>query len=1205
MAWKADGFSHEDIEEGFASVRACTSIEELEALIEKMPLLQSSTFHAFLRYEVFARAGSEDPLVRWYDEFFHLLHRRAHERFICAALENEDPPPRSRAQSFAPRYFQALVAACDGRIPASVDVPRRPDLDLDVIHTDLAVLRGAGPTLPAYQSSRGSRWSVLVVDCPRCEMSRLLVHAHFVDLAQAPDVADLMRSGTFNAHDCPRCGIDVFRPRFAWIQEAPGARDVLNGSATLWRVDEATLIYSAPRGSRHDPALNRVFEARLRKLLVEVDEKAQAPRSRAQSIAFAYRDEEWIGIMNERGGELPFAMLAVISEMTSRLQTGQLSPAAAEQMAAESVEGHADVQDWRVPVHRTPFDNDPYRRLAYCLVAEAVARAQREEPGFLLMLAIQTFHAYLSLSEVGLAERALARAEDAWKDVDPGPHLEPLEWTLEISRAELAVKHGDHHGAARIRRRLLTRADVSDTLADRMSRHQLGANLALNLLRTGEYAESLELFQRETSALEALVVEAEAAAAEEDRELAPTLKNSLSGTLANWSSLLEEIADHLELTELNAEHVRRAGQPGRDRPIPVRSGVMHAARRVEVEGLRRIDEVGRTTSALKACWTPVLAELMADDPREIVLVPSAITRRASRKLLERAIPIAESIGGWTFAGRQCKRLAVMQEEAGEAEAAEQTMQRALSHAARVRDHVTLQAAYAFLSDPVGRGGDGARALVFLRGGVREAMRDIVGRGFGGRETSHHRGLAYGALQCARFGASAVEAIAIAESLKGVSLGVSLGRGDVFCGEPQNAARREHLRALRKQRKELHLDALATPGSEMSRRLEELDRDIEASRREAIIRDPRYARWCDVNALDVSSGDDLLRRLKALGPRATYTGFYRMGSEVWVYAAWQGDAFVARLCEWPFSEEDERPHRPEEPPALDREKLAAWSAILLDPLRARLSEMHPDDPLILSLDEGLEHIPFAALRVDDSRLCELVTLLHVRGLGMLEECMDRETSLRSVLCIGDPYRPIGGGNQLLYAFDEVTKIARQFSSAGLDAKVLVGPDATVRAVQAAISKVDVVHFACHASFEESAEAALLLATDPEEKDSGDLSDKRILAELALKEGCLVNLAACSSDEQRSDGGPVGRGLVPAFLVAGAGAVLSSMWPLEDRWARRFQTAFYTRLLEGMPPAVALAETQRTCTAGRLGEEMKNPERWAGYRLWGAGKSAALG
>jgi CHAT domain-containing protein len=82
----------------------------------------------------------------------------------------------------------------------------------------------------------------------------------------------------------------------------------------------------------------------------------------------------------------------------------------------------------------------------------------------------------------------------------------------------------------------------------------------------------------------------------------------------------------------------------------------------------------------------------------------------------------------------------------------------------------------------------------------------------------------------------------------------------------------------------------------------------------------------------------------------------------------------------------------------------------------------------------------------------------------------------------------------------------------------------------------------------------------------------IAQLDLLGTELVTLGACDTglgEIRRSEGI---HGLRRAFLLAGARAVVSSMWKVSDAATRTLMTAFYRRLLTSMPRGEALRQAQ---------------------------------
>jgi CHAT domain-containing protein len=293
-----------------------------------------------------------------------------------------------------------------------------------------------------------------------------------------------------------------------------------------------------------------------------------------------------------------------------------------------------------------------------------------------------------------------------------------------------------------------------------------------------------------------------------------------------------------------------------------------------------------------------------------------------------------------------------------------------------------------------------------------------------------------------------------------------------------------------------------------------------------------------------------------------------------------------------------PSEPQE--TWEQEYLEKLAAALLEPLDSRLKELEPDDRLIISTSDPLAFVPFSALPYRGAPLCEQMVVTQTQGTGILEACLDRpECQFNSVLCVGSPHRR--DWNDLPEAHAEMVTITGRFREVGKQAALLAEDEATVSNLKAEAGQHDVLHFACHAVAvtEHGESSRLILAPDLITQDSGDFSEDRILSELILRKGCLVNLAGCHTGVQNSSKGFLLGGLVPSFLIAGAGSVLATLWQLDDDEAARFQIEFYQLLLDGSSPAESLVKTQRACLRGKLGPTMRGIRTWAGYVLYGSG------
>ena len=87
--------------------------------------------------------------------------------------------------------------------------------------------------------------------------------------------------------------------------------------------------------------------------------------------------------------------------------------------------------------------------------------------------------------------------------------------------------------------------------------------------------------------------------------------------------------------------------------------------------------------------------------------------------------------------------------------------------------------------------------------------------------------------------------------------------------------------------------------------------------------------------------------------------------------------------------------------------------------------------------------------------------------------------------------------------------------------------------------------------------------------------------------ILTLSACETALGRFDAGDNLRGLPASFLLAGARAVVGTLWPVETNASALFFTEFYGAVHDGAVPLDAFAAAQRATRA-----------RFPAYRDWGA-------
>jgi len=142
----------------------------------------------------------------------------------------------------------------------------------------------------------------------------------------------------------------------------------------------------------------------------------------------------------------------------------------------------------------------------------------------------------------------------------------------------------------------------------------------------------------------------------------------------------------------------------------------------------------------------------------------------------------------------------------------------------------------------------------------------------------------------------------------------------------------------------------------------------------------------------------------------------------------------------------------------------------------------------------------------------------------------------------------------------------------------------------------VHGLCNAQFPDR--AALVLGSSPGRGEDG-LLQVREIRDLPLHAD-LVVLSACDTGNGRLLGEEGIASLERAFLLAGAKAVIASLWTTDDTYTIALMRRLYQHLVNGADKGSSLREAKRD-----LLEQFRNealPVYWAGFTLVGDGAGA---
>jgi hypothetical protein len=260
---------------------------------------------------------------------------------------------------------------------------------------------------------------------------------------------------------------------------------------------------------------------------------------------------------------------------------------------------------------------------------------------------------------------------------------------------------------------------------------------------------------------------------------------------------------------------------------------------------------------------------------------------------------------------------------------------------------------------------------------------------------------------------------------------------------------------------------------------------------------------------------------------------------------------------------------------------------------------------------LHSVPFAALPFEGRPLVER----HVVGvlpsadtlLSRLPRRAPREgrgkDQREEMLALGDP-EIAGRGSRLPGAASEARRAASLFPGAswagtGLDASEAVYRDRAPRS--------RFIHLAAHGRVDRLVPSRSRIELAGGKGMDGELTADEIAAVPLI--ASLVTLSGCGTADEaglahEDAPGDEREGLPRAFLAAGAGTVVASLWEIDDAAAAEVFPRIYGSLRRESDPAAALAAVQRAMRNGTLtlpdGRSLDHPFYWAGIVAYGAGR-----
>jgi CHAT domain-containing protein/Tfp pilus assembly protein PilF len=244
-----------------------------------------------------------------------------------------------------------------------------------------------------------------------------------------------------------------------------------------------------------------------------------------------------------------------------------------------------------------------------------------------------------------------------------------------------------------------------------------------------------------------------------------------------------------------------------------------------------------------------------------------------------------------------------------------------------------------------------------------------------------------------------------------------------------------------------------------------------------------------------------------------------------------------------------------------------------------------ETLILLPDGPLHLLPFAGLQDPQGRfLIEKTPIAVAPSRIVLRHCLAKGQKMPSANLHATL---IDGSAGLSSAQKELAYISRLY---GRNAAILASRDLSV--FKPSVAHSEIVHFSGH-SAEMQGKPVLLLRAAPNEI----FLNCQTIAAWRLPQSCLVNLAGCSTGIGPLSEGESPWGLIPAFLNAGAPAIIASLAPVDDASTERLNCRLYELLREGVGKAKALQKAQIALLDSARSQSDIRPQSWIPYILIG--------
>ena len=255
--------------------------------------------------------------------------------------------------------------------------------------------------------------------------------------------------------------------------------------------------------------------------------------------------------------------------------------------------------------------------------------------------------------------------------------------------------------------------------------------------------------------------------------------------------------------------------------------------------------------------------------------------------------------------------------------------------------------------------------------------------------------------------------------------------------------------------------------------------------------------------------------------------------------------------------------------------------LVKPLRSSIAH----ENLLIVPHDILHFLPFAALLndADGHYLVEDYTVTYAPSASSLRFLHEkRNINNNRILVMGNP------DGTLPLAEVEANAIAQIH-----EAVALLQGEATEQELYIQAKQADIIHLAAHGVYDPLNPLYTRIELNPNQEHDGNVEVHEIFG-LDLAKANLVVLSACETSLGEQSRGDEIVGLPRAFLYAGAPAVVTTLWSINDEASAILMESFYRQRAMGMTTAQALQAAQMHI---RALNDWNSPYYWAAFSLTG--------